>query len=253
MLWIRFVLIIAVFSNCFSVGCAGPNSAIDKHQAEAQRNLGDVLLNQGQHSAALQELLKAEQLDPDDPYTQNSLGMAYASKGKLDLAVTAFKKALALKNDYAPARNNLGSTYILQSNWDAAIACLMELTGNLVYATPHYPLYNIGWAYYNKKDYQMAERYFNQALEAEPNYSRALWGLGLTCKATNRLDTAIEKFEKAVQVDPQYSQAFLDLGKLYEIKGQKKKALECYERAASVSPNSPAGQAASEAIKAISK
>jgi Tfp pilus assembly protein PilF len=160
---------------------------------------------------------------------------------------------LALKPDYAPARNNLGSTYILQGNWDAAIACLMELTGNLLYATPHFPLYNIGWAYYNKKDYKQAETYLRQALEIEPDYARALWGLALTYSAKGNTDAAIEQREKAVQKEPKFAQAHLDLGRIYEKKGRKDQAMTSYERAASLSPNNTIGQSAKESMKKLSR
>jgi type IV pilus assembly protein PilF len=236
-----------------TTGCGGPAGVVDKRQAEAQRALGEVYLNQGQYTPALQELLRAEALDPEDPYIQNSLGMVYAAKGKNDLAITAFKKALALKPDYAPARNNLGSAYLLQSNWDAAIACLMPLTGNLVYATPHFPLYNIGWAYYNKKDFKLAETYFRAALDTEPEFARALWGLGLTYSAIGNTDTALEQLEKAVQKEPKFAQAFFDLGNLYQIKGRRDKAIESYQRAIALVPDSPLSQKAMAAMTILKK
>jgi type IV pilus assembly protein PilF len=250
---VKLMFILGVFICSFINGCSGPAAVVDKRQAEAQRNLGDVYINQGQYTAALQELLKAEALDPEDPYIQNSLGMVYAAKGKIDLAIVSFKKALALKPDYAPARNNLGSTYILQNNWDAAIACLMALTGNLIYATPHFPLYNIGWAYYNKKDYKLAENYFRQALDIEPAYARALWGLGLTYLAKGNTDAALEQIEKAVQKEPEFAQAYLDLGNIYQIKGRRDKAIEAYQRASTLAPESSIAQKANAAITVLKK
>jgi type IV pilus assembly protein PilF len=251
---VRLMVILGAICICSINGCSGPTAAIaDKRQAEAQRHLGDVYLNQGQYTPALQELLKAEALDPEDPYVQNSLGMVYTAKGKIDLAITSFKKALALKPDYAPARNNLGSAYIMQNNWDAAIACLLELTGNLVYATPHFPVYKIGWAYYNKKDYKLAETYFRQALEIEPAYAPALWGLGLTYSANGKTDAALEQLEKAVQKEPGFAQAHLDLGNLYQIKGRSDKAIESYQRAVALAPGSPLAQKADAAIAILKK
>lgn len=243
----------AIFLFSMTSGCSGPAAVVDKRQAEAQRALGEVYLNQGQYTAALQELLRAEALDPEDPYTQNSLGMVYAAKGKTDLAITAFKKALALKPDYAPARNNLGSAYLLQNNWDAAIACLMPLTGNLVYGTPHFPLYNIGWAYYNKRDYKLAETYFREALDTQPDFARARWGLGLTYSANGNTDAALEQLEKAVQKEPEFAQALFDLGNLYQIKGRRDKAIESYQRVISLVPDSPLAQKATAAVTILKK
>lgn len=244
---IRIFLVTAV---CLSVitGCAGPDPTVQKRQFEAQRNLGEAYLQEGNYTVALRELLKAESLDPNDPYLHNSLGIVYAAKGRLDQAVEHYEKALSLKPDYAPARNNLGSAYLLKQEWDAAIDCLEELTSDLVYATPHYPLYNIGWAYYNKKEYPAAEKFFQQSLDKEPDFARALWGLGLVFMATGKTDAAMAQLEKTVQKEPRFAQAFLDLGKVYHQKGKKDKAIEAFERALSLSPNNEIGNSAKKAL-----
>ena len=115
-LWIAGILVIG-----FLAGCA-PNENLRK-QGESSRNLGEAYMAQGNYTAALKELLAAEQLTPDDPYLHNDLGLTYMAKDRLDLAIQHFKKALSLKPDYAPAMNNLGTAYLAQQNWDAAIVC----------------------------------------------------------------------------------------------------------------------------------
>lgn len=247
------VFMIGVISIGSFLSCSGGQQRTasqdnNKLQAEAQRNLGEVYIAQGQYTNALQELLRAEALYADDPFLQNSLGTAYAAKGRIDQAIVSFNKALSLKPDYAAARNNLGGAYLLQKNWDAAITCLKELTKDLLYATPHYALYNIGWAYYNKKDYVNAEMYYQQALEIEPDYARAHWGLGVIYLTSGKLDSALGHFEKAVQKEPQFAQAYFDLGRAYEGKGNKTKAREAYERVITIVPNGPLAEKATTAL-----
>lgn len=240
----------AIFIIC---GCSsGPDKTLmNKRQADAQRNLGEVYLKEGEYPAALRELLQAEALNPEDHYTHNSLGTVYAARKRLDKAVYHFKKAIELQPDYAPARNNLGSAYLLQEEWDAAIECLKGLTGNLIYATPHYPLANIGWAYYNKKDYRLAESYYQQALDIEPEFARARRGLGLTYMAMGNTDAAVGELEKAVKAFPKYAQAYLDLGRLYQLKGKKDKAIESYQRALALTPEGQTRQMALRAIEEL--
>lgn len=235
------------------IGCAAPSTTVvndDNRQFEAQRNLGEAYLKEGDYTSALRELLKAEALEPNDPYLHNSLGTVYAAKERLDLAVEHYKKALSLKPDYAPARNNLGSVYLLQKDWDAAIDCLKELTGNLLYATPHFPRYNIGWAYYNKGDFAQAERYYQEALDFEPDFARALWGMGLVSLTSGKTREAIGYLEKAVQKEPQFARAHLDLGEAYLRNGQKDKALKAFQRAMDLSPNSDIGKTAKGRLNA---
>ena len=43
--------------------------------------MGDSLLKEGKPTQALGELLKAQELDPDDPQIHNVLGVVYLEKG----------------------------------------------------------------------------------------------------------------------------------------------------------------------------
>ncbi len=143
--WTAFVFIVICVVSCTA------NLEVRKKQEEASRNLGEAYLRKGDYTSALREFLKAETLYPDDPYLQNDLGLTYMGKKKLDLAVKHFRKAIKIRPDYAPAMNNLGTAYIAKKEWDTAIAYFKEVANNLLYTTPHFPLSNLGWAYYNKK------------------------------------------------------------------------------------------------------
>jgi Tfp pilus assembly protein PilF len=137
----RFIL--SLFLVFFIASCA-TNIEVRKKQEEASRNLGEAYMQQGDFSSALREFLKAEKIYSKDPYLQNDLGLAYMAKGRLDIAIKHFKKAVKLKPDYTPARNNLGAAYFDKKDWDLAIACFKEIVDDIFYATPHYPLTNLG-------------------------------------------------------------------------------------------------------------
>ena len=134
------------------------NLELRKKQGEASKNLGGEYYRQGDYTSALREFLKAEKLYSNDPYLHYDLGLTYKAKNKPDLAVKHFEKAIEMKPDYAPAKNALGTVYLDKKEWDTAIQYFKEITGNLLYATPFLPLSNIGWAYYNKKEYPLAEK-----------------------------------------------------------------------------------------------
>ncbi|MBT8357231.1 MAG: tetratricopeptide repeat protein [Desulfobacterales bacterium] len=197
-------LLIAIF---FIASCGG--AQLKKDQSKASRNLGEAYLKDQNYTSALRELLEAEKLYSDDHILHNYLGLAYRHKGKPDLAIEHYKKSLKLKHDYAPARNNLGTAYFDKKDWDSAIACYKEVAENLLYATPHYPLYNLGRAFYEKKEYSLSEKYYLAALEQEPEYAVALQGLGRTYIAMGRITEAVTALESAVKKIPEFAIAYL--------------------------------------------
>ena len=227
-----------MFLVFFLVSCAA-NLEVRKNQEEASRNLGEAYMGQGDYTAALREFLKAKKLYAKDPYLQNDLGLTYMAMEKTDLAIDHFKKAVEIKPDYAPAKNNLGTAYLAQKKWDDAIACFKEITGDLLYATPHYPLSNLGFAYYNKKEYRLAEKYYQDALKIEPGFVIALRGLGKTYIAMGKFAEAVAVFEKAAKNSPRFAEIYFDLADAYRITNDYKKALDAYRKIVELAPDSP--------------
>ncbi len=241
-----------IFLVSFVSACStNENLAKQKEQAEASKNLGEAYLRQGNYTAALKELLKAEKLSPDDYYVQNDLGLAYYYKGQSDQAVPYFKKALAIKDDYAPARNNLGNAYAEMKEWDKAIEQYKIVTSDLLYATPQFPYSNLGVVYFHKKEYRLSEKYFLQALKIAPKFDRALYGLSQTYIATGRISEAVEKLEKAVEVSPDSAGIRFELAKAYILKRDYRRAYGAFIMVVQLDPDSPLADAALQEAERI--
>lgn len=227
-----------------AAGCATDQEAVKK-KSEATRKVGEAYIAGRNYTAALRELLNAEKMFPYDPVLQNDLGLVYRSKGKLDLAIARFKKALEMKPGYAPARNNLGMTYIAARKWDAAIATFKSLTGDLLYATPQYPRFGLGLAYYNKKEYLRAEKnlkaalqYYEDGLRKDRIYILALQGLGLTYLATGRVTAAEKTLEETVHLAPRFADLYFDLGRIYARQKKYDQADYAFTKAIELQPGS---------------
>jgi len=244
----RFVLILYLFL-IFCIASCATNTEVKKKQEEASRNLGEAYMQQGDFSSALREFLKAEKIYSRDPYLQNDLGLAYMAKDRLDLAIKHFKKAVKVKPDYTPAINNLGTAYLAKREWDVAIACFKEIIDDILYATPHYPLTNLGWAYYNQQKYEVAEKYYSDALELEPNFIIALRGLGRTYMAMERAADAIAMLEKAVENYPRSAESYFYLAKAYSLSREYKKAISAFNKVVELAPNSPLARDAKKEVK----
>ena len=236
-----YVLTVLCLVSMFA--CAGSQEK-RKKQARMTRELGEAYMQQGNYTESLKELLKAEKIYSKDHLLHNDLGLAYMAKQRLDKAELHFKKAIDIRPEYAPAKNNLGTLYMAKQDWDAAIKQFKSLASDLLYGTPHYPLTNLGIAYYNKRDYINSERYFLEALDLEPNFVLALRGLGRTYVAMNKLSQAVVTLEKAVKNAPESAELHLELGNACHMSGDTQTALFAYQKVISLSPNTPIAETA---------
>lgn len=215
-----------------------PEARPADERAEAARKVGEAYMNDGDYTMALKELLKAAELNSNDPYIHNDLGLTYMAKKRLGLAVTHFQKAIALKDDFSAARNNLGSAYMALENWDAAIALFNEVLEDILYTTPHFAQVNLGWAYFNKKNYQEAEKYYKAALFNQPKYVVAMRGLARVYMVTGRAREAIELYERALKITPRFVQLYLDVARAYRALNQREAALDAYRKVIAIAPDS---------------
>ncbi len=229
-------ILVCLVLSAGMIACAGGQRVKNEKQSEALRRVGEAYLAEGKHTLALRELLRAEQLNPKDYLLQGDLGMAYMGKGHFDDAIAHFKKALKIKPDFAPAKNNLGTAYLAKGDFDKAIPIFKGLTDDILYSTPHYPLYNLGWAYFQKKDYVEAEKYFREALELRPEFVMARRWLGRTYLERGMVDKAIEELKRAVARAPKSGPVHFDLGRAYLMAGRGDLALQHFDAAAQLAP-----------------
>ncbi len=215
-LYFLFLSIISI--TIFS--CAAQNREILKKRADANKELGLAYMMQGNYIPALEIFLKAERLNPKDPYIQNNLGLLYMIKKRPNKALYHFQKAYSIKSDFMPALNNLGTAYIALKKWDEAIDCFKKVLSDILYATPHYPLTNLGRAYYEKKDYKTAEEYYIKALEFSPNFQTALYGLAELYEKEKNNNKAQNFYKKIIKLNPKSKLAEKAEEKLYELNAE---------------------------------
>lgn len=246
------IFTVLVLSSVLSwAACSNKQKAITL--SEDNRRVGEAYMAKGDYSGALRYFLMAAEHYDKDHLLHDDLGKAYVGKKKYDLAIVHFKKSIELNPEYAPGKNNLGSAYLLAEQWDEAIVVFKELSSNLIYATPQFPLYNLGWAYYKKKDYEKAVDYYNQALKTQHGFVLALRGLGLVHKDMNQPEQALDYFLKAAEKNPRFPQLYMDLGEIYASLKKYDEAIESYAQVSRIQPNSEISDQAKARVKDLMK
>ncbi len=247
----RLLNVLTVILICSFISCTANKENL-KRKAEGSRTLGEAYFKAGKHTNALKEFLKAEQINPYDPFLQNDLGLTYLSKNRPDLAIKHFQKAVEIKPDFAPAINSLGIAYLRNGEYDKAIEKFTHLTNNLIYVTPHFPLVNLGWVYYLKNEYEKSEKYYKEALDLEPRYVIAMRGLGRTYIKLGKIDEAKQILEKAVSIMPKFTPAYLELAEACIISGETESARRHLNKVIELSPDSPMAKDARKKLENLS-
>jgi type IV pilus assembly protein PilF len=225
-----------------------------KEQAELFLNKGISLIEAGQFNNALKELLEAEKNSSGDPKIHYYMGIAYLGKGLRDKAINEFKEAISLQKNYSEAHNYLGVLYMDMELWDKAIEEFDKALANDMYDTPSFALYNSGWAYYNKKDYQQALSNYQKALQKDPKTilrPQIEKNMGLICLDQSNLPEAIRYLKTAVELMPSLDDAQLLLGESYLKINDKANAKKAFQAVIKYSPQSTYGKKAKEYLQSI--
>lgn len=213
-------------------------SPVEKQQAADMRRLAEAFMAEGQYRQALKEFQKSQALDEGSAEVHFDLGTVYLCLSQPAKAVEEFRRAIQLKPDYTIAKNSLGAALMAAGRNDEAIPVLEELCENLIYATPQFPLLNLGFIHYTKKNYDKAISYYKRAVEAAPDFAQAWRGLGRVYFDTGRMTEACEAYEKAVKAAPFFARAFLEMGDAMEASGRAEDAVSAWKRAAEIEPDS---------------
>lgn len=206
--------------------------------------LGVAFLAEGRPAPALQELAKAESLDPTDPEIVNALALAYWGRKEFGLAEEKFRRAVALKPDFSEAWNNLGALYIDQGRFHDAVPALETALKNVFYATRERALANLGWALYKTGRTAEAEQRLREAIEMAPGFPLARKFLGILLQEKGDHRAAVEQFDRAIRSFPDDAETHLKRGLSLLRLGERSAARAAFDQAWHLAPGSETGKTA---------
>ncbi len=212
------------------LSCSAPTANMKK-EASARMQMGVTYLEQRNLPAAMRELTKAKELDPDNPATDMMLGLAYQKRGDLEKAEEYLRMAIRKKPDYAEAHNNLGNLLSLQGKSEEAIREYEKAVENVTYPTPEYAYYNMGREYALLKDLPKAEAMYRRAIVLRSSFVEAYQELAMVQSKEGKWKEASRTLEKMVEIAPFYAPGWMDLGRLYLRLDRPGEALEAFRNA----------------------
>ncbi len=152
---------------------------------------------------SIKSLNQASELEPSNPVLMWRLGNSYMLQNNFAKAIEYYQKSINLKKDYVGAYVSLTGAYEANKELDKAI----EVYRNLLPlgANNSEILFNFGRLLYNrgqKDDKANAEKLWLEAVRVQPNYSNALYSLGLLYESQGNKALALEYYYKVKELNP---------------------------------------------------
>jgi type IV pilus assembly protein PilF len=246
-----FFISLVFISLSLLLGCAG--SRANKAKAINMEDMGRSLATKGKPREGLSYLIKASELDPNNPEIKHQIALVYNQIGEYKLALQHFEEALHLKPDYSEAINNMGITYSNLKEWDKALACFQKAASDVLYKTPHYAYHNMGLVYYYKGDYTAAIEKYQKALALSPSYAIIYFDLAASYISLSRFDDAIDCYKKASELMSHSRQADLSLASLYIKINKHQDAMTLLKSIIESDPRSQAAKEATQMLQSLEK
>jgi tetratricopeptide (TPR) repeat protein len=236
---------------------------------------GDIIANiamafehQNQFGIALDYLLQAYNLEPDnlsfiydiaycyerddkldaalefynrfldiDPFSENvwyNIGVVYNRMENFEKAIEAYDFAIALDEEYSSAYFNKANTLANSGNQVAAI----EIYEQLLYLEEknEQVVCYIGECYEKLENWDKALIYYREALNINPDFADAWLGMGMVTFAMKDYTVSLEHIEKALKYSPENPEYWYSLGNVYVKLDRLDDATAAYRNAVEFDP-----------------
>ncbi len=97
--------------------------------------------------------------------------------------------------------------------------------------------YNLALLYQQIGGVEESMRYYQKALQRDPNHQASLYNLALLTQATGDLKGALGLYERLAKSHPKFAMSFLNMGLIYNSMGEAVKAKQMYRKTIEVAPD----------------
>ena len=231
---------------------------------------GQLLLNKGQSADAIQSLVRAAKINPNEEclillakaYQHlNQFEKAIAEYRRLDLykihdkmlpfnlglcllsignnidAIKAFKIAVEIDDSFIPAWGNIGNALRSEGRYQEAITVLQRVI-SLDPCMPDSYL-NLGNLYRDLGNIDLALVSTLKSIDLNPDNPIAYMNLGLINRDLGNIDNALSYTIKSLELKPDNPIALNNLGIIYKDLGNLNQALDCTRKSLALTPDNP--------------
>ena len=175
----------AILIVLFCVSCSQMQSSSDAAEDEERKlktalinvRLSAIYMQQGNVDWAQRTILNAERRAPDSPYVQAGMAFFLAGTGEIERAEQYYQLALNHEQPMPEVMNNYGIFLCDQKRHKAAIDYFVRASKVAGYTQPADALANAAYCAMSYNDRASAIKFFNQALQRNPQKHELLYDL----------------------------------------------------------------------------
>ena len=178
--------------------------------------IGNIYFQSGDYDNAEKAYMAAAEGGANSSEIYNNIASTFAAKGQIDKAEEFYMKSVKKNPKFHEGFKNLGYLYMRQKKFDDAIECFetaFKLKPIMREAGDR-----LGEIYYIKGDFKNAHRVYTNLLNMFPGDPRLYNNLGVCALNLEKTDEALKLFTSAIELYPDYKDAKENLESI--IKGQ---------------------------------
>jgi type IV pilus assembly protein PilF len=247
------------------LGCAKGASQQQAEQLSSSEYeiAADLWARQRQPRPALEHALRAAELNPANSDAAHLVSLIYlefcqnTKIGECRLSEAERFARQAVHNDPSSlaAQNTLAVVLVHERRFDEAISILKPLSQDILYGTPEIAWGNLGWAYLEKGELDLAISALSRAVAVQPLFCVGNYRLGVAYHRAARLASAREALDRALETQAagcsDLQDAFLERAEV-EIKlGAIEPARADLDRCSSLDHRNRTGQACAKLLSTL--
>jgi len=238
-------------------GCLGGGSDSGPADARsvAEYDVARDLFSKGQFRESLvkvEEALEFDSTNADAAYLGSVIMLAFCARDaastdcRFNEAERYAKKAIEANADMRDAKNTLGVILVHEKRYDEAIAVLKPLAEDIFYGAPQNSWGNLGWAYLEKGEADLAIDALRRSVAAQPAFCVGHYRLGLAFEKKGEMQAAREALSRAIEVDRPECRGLQDAwearARVASKQGAADDARSDYQHCEEIAPNTPLGR-----------
>ena len=206
----------------------------DPDSAEANHNLGLIVMERGQFGAAIAYFARAARLQPGLLEAHLNLGEAFAKAGSWAEAEASFRRATSLAGGKARPHVRLADLLAGRGRLEEAESSYREaIRIDPQFCDAYNNLSNL-LRQQDRRDEALAM--LGRALEIDPAYVRAHNNTGNILRDLDRLEDSVASYREAVRLAPDFALAHFNLGNALRDLGRMPEAEASFRRAIELNP-----------------